>query len=41
MVVNILPEMANDDEFKSISLIAGHVGKAIEEALMERKKEIG
>lgn len=30
---------ANDDAFKSISLITGYVGKAVEEALMERKKE--
>lgn len=30
---------ANDDAFKSISLITGFVGKAIEDALMERKKE--
>jgi small subunit ribosomal protein S2 len=33
------PIPANDDAFKSISLIAGHVGHAIEEALMERKKD--
>ncbi len=33
------PIPANDDAFKSISLITGHVGRAIEEALMERKKD--
>jgi len=30
---------ANDDAFKSISIITKHVGKAIEEGLMERKKD--
>lgn len=33
------PIPSNDDAFKSISLITGHVGRAIEEALMERKKD--
>jgi small subunit ribosomal protein S2 len=33
------PIPGNDDAFKSISLIAKQVGKAIEEALMERKKD--
>lgn len=33
------PIPANDDAFKSISLITGNIGKAIEEALMERKKD--
>jgi small subunit ribosomal protein S2 len=33
------PIPANDDAFKSISLITAHVGRAIEEALMERKKD--
>ena len=33
------PIPANDDAFKSISIITGHLGKAIEEALMERKKD--
>ncbi len=33
------PIPANDDAFKSISLITKHVGKAIEEGLMERKKD--
>ncbi|HZX73418.1 MAG TPA: 30S ribosomal protein S2 [Cyclobacteriaceae bacterium] len=33
------PIPANDDAFKSISLITSHIGKAIEEALMERKKD--
>lgn len=33
------PIPANDDAFKSISLISKHVGKLIEEALMERKKD--
>ncbi|MEP2770738.1 MAG: 30S ribosomal protein S2 [Fulvivirga sp.] len=33
------PIPANDDAFKSISLISGHIGKQIEEALMERKKD--
>jgi small subunit ribosomal protein S2 len=33
------PIPANDDAFKSISLITGQVGRAIEEALMERKKD--
>ena len=30
---------ANDDAFKSISIITKHVGKSIEEGLMERKKD--
>lgn len=33
------PIPSNDDAFKSISMIVGHVGKAIEEAIMERKKD--
>lgn len=33
------PIPANDDAFKSISIITGHIGKCIEEALMERKKD--
>lgn len=33
------PIPANDDAFKSISIIVEHVGKAIEEGLMERKKD--
>ncbi len=33
------PIPGNDDAFKSISLITKQVGKAIEEALMERKKD--
>ena len=33
------PIPANDDAFKSISMITKYVGKAIEEALMERKKD--
>jgi len=33
------PIPANDDAFKSISLILEHVGKAIEDGLMERKKD--
>ncbi|MCU0397354.1 MAG: 30S ribosomal protein S2 [Cyclobacteriaceae bacterium] len=33
------PIPANDDAFKSISLITGHIGSVIEEALMERKKD--
>jgi small subunit ribosomal protein S2 len=33
------PIPANDDAFKSISIITGYVGKAIEEALQERKKD--
>ncbi len=33
------PIPANDDAFKSISIITNHIGKAIEEALMERKKD--
>ena len=32
------PIPANDDAFKSISLIANHIGQVIEEGLMERKK---
>ncbi len=33
------PIPANDDAFKSISLITTHIGKVVEEALMERKKD--
>jgi len=33
------PIPANDDAFKSISLITHHIGAVIEEALMERKKD--
>ena len=33
------PIPANDDAFKSISIITKFIGKAIEEALMERKKD--
>ena len=33
------PSPANDDAFKSISIITKFIGKAIEEALMERKKD--
>lgn len=33
------PIPANDDAFKSISLITGYIGKQIDEALMERKKD--
>lgn len=33
------PIPANDDAFKSIALITAYVGKAIEEGLMERKKD--
>jgi small subunit ribosomal protein S2 len=33
------PIPANDDAFKSISIVTKHIGKAIEEALMERKKD--
>ena len=33
------PIPANDDAFKSIALITKYVGKAIEEGLMERKKD--
>jgi small subunit ribosomal protein S2 len=33
------PIPANDDAFKSISIITKYVGKAIEEALQERKKD--
>jgi small subunit ribosomal protein S2 len=33
------PIPANDDAFKSISMITTYVGKAIEESLMERKKD--
>ncbi len=33
------PIPSNDDAFKSISIIAGYLGKAIEEALQERKKD--
>ena len=33
------PIPANDDAFKSISLIVKHVGQAVEEALIERKQQ--
>ncbi len=33
------PIPANDDAFKSISIITGHICKVIEEALSERKKD--
>jgi small subunit ribosomal protein S2 len=33
------PIPANDDAFKSISIITKYIGKTIEEALMERKKD--
>jgi small subunit ribosomal protein S2 len=33
------PIPANDDAFKSISIVTRYVGKAIEEGLMERKKD--
>jgi small subunit ribosomal protein S2 len=33
------PIPANDDAFKSISIITSYIGKNIEEALMERKKD--
>ena len=33
------PIPANDDAFKSISIVTRHVGKVIEEGLMERKKD--
>ncbi len=33
------PIPANDDAFKSISIIINHVSKSIEEGLMERKKD--
>jgi small subunit ribosomal protein S2 len=33
------PIPANDDAFKSISIITKHIGKSIEEGLMERKKD--
>jgi small subunit ribosomal protein S2 len=33
------PVPANDDAFKSISLITKHIGEVIEEALAERKKD--
>ncbi|MGE0771605.1 MAG: 30S ribosomal protein S2 [Cyclobacteriaceae bacterium] len=33
------PIPANDDAFKSISIISNFIGKAIEEGLMERKKD--
>ncbi len=33
------PIPANDDAFKSISIIVDHIAKNIEEALMERKKD--
>jgi small subunit ribosomal protein S2 len=37
--VTDFPIPANDDAFKSISLITKHVGEVIEEALAERKKD--
>jgi small subunit ribosomal protein S2 len=33
------PIPANDDAFKSISLICGYISRVVEEALMERKKD--
>ena len=33
------PIPANDDAFKSISILTSYIGKEIEEALMERKKD--
>ena len=33
------PVPCNDDAFKSISILTKHIGKVIEEALMERKKD--
>ena len=33
------PIPANDDAFKSIALVTGAIGKAIEEALLERKRD--
>jgi len=33
------PIPANDDAFKSISIITGYIGKIIEEGLMERRKD--
>lgn len=33
------PIPANDDAFKSIALVTGFIGKLIEEALLERKKD--
>ena len=33
------PIPANDDAFKSISIILDHIGQSIEEGLMERKKD--
>jgi small subunit ribosomal protein S2 len=33
------PIPANDDAFKSVALITAYIGKAIEEGLMERKRE--
>jgi small subunit ribosomal protein S2 len=33
------PIPANDDAFKSISIVTKYVGKSIEEGLMERKKD--
>src|ERR1043165_792000 len=35
------PIPANDDAFKSISIVTKYVGKSIEEGLMERKKDKG
>jgi small subunit ribosomal protein S2 len=37
--VTDFPIPANDDAFKSISLITKHIGEVIEEALAERKKD--
>jgi small subunit ribosomal protein S2 len=37
--VTDFPIPANDDAFKSISLITKHIGSVIEEALAERKKD--
>ena len=33
------PIPCNDDAFKSINILTRHIGKVIEEALMERKKD--
>jgi small subunit ribosomal protein S2 len=33
------PVPANDDAFKSVSILTKHIGKVIEEALMERRKD--
>ena len=34
-----VPVPANDDAFKSINILTRHIGKVIEEALMERKRD--